>query len=78
MNDPDDRRDLLVKLFEHTLSQDPKLRAAAYRALVNFPPEDSIVSCLLSGLSDEDRVVRRAAGSVLMSYGYLSEKARAR
>lgn len=78
MNDPDDRRDLLKKLFEHTLSQDPKLRAAAYRALVNFPPEDSIVSCLLSGLSDEDYGVRRAAGSVLMSYGYLTDPVRSR
>ncbi|MGE4485816.1 MAG: HEAT repeat domain-containing protein [Oscillospiraceae bacterium] len=78
MNDPDDRRDLLVKLFEHTLSDDPKLRAAAYRALANFPPDDSIVSCLLSGLSDEDHGVRRAAGSVLMSHGYLSEAVRPR
>ena len=78
MNDLVDRRDLLVKLFEHTLSGDPKLRAAAYRALANFPPDDSIVSCLLNGLSDVDSGVRRAAGFVLMSYGYLSETVKSR
>jgi len=61
--------ELLHKLFSHTLSNDPKLRAAAYLALSNFTPEDSILSCLLAGLEDPAPEVRKAAGSVLIQFG---------
>lgn len=62
---------LIIRLFEHSLSEDPQVRAAAYRALGTFEPEDSIVSCLLNGIDDENSTVRREAGKVLIRFGYL-------
>ena len=67
--DYSDDAELLHRLFAHTLSPDPKLRAAAYSALSNFSPEESVLSCLLAGLEDESPDVRRAAGSVLIQFG---------
>jgi HEAT repeat protein len=64
--------ELLKKLFEHTLSDNPAIRAAAYTAMENFEPDDSIVSCLLSGLEDENPQVRKAAGGALIDLGYLN------
>jgi HEAT repeat protein len=66
-----DRGQLLLSLFSHTMSEDPHIRAAAYRALSNFDPEDSIISCLLNGMSDENPLVRKAAGSSLIKFGYM-------
>ena len=72
MNNMSQNTDLLYKLFRHTLSDDPHVRAAAYLALSNFKPDDSIKICLLTGLEDENAAVRRAAGSVLIELGYLN------
>ena len=68
--------DLRSKLFGHTLSDDPHIRSAAYRALANFDPDDSIITCLLNGLEDDDIIVRRSAGSVLIEFGYLNARAK--
>ncbi len=64
--------ELLHKLFEHTMSDNPNIRAAAYTALENFTPDDSVVSCLLAGLEDESPAVRKAAGGALIDLGYLN------
>lgn len=74
MDDKNGRSELLTKLFSHTLSDDPKIRKAAYKALRNFEPEYSVISCLLNGLDDSDSEVRRMAGAVLMSFGYINSK----
>ena len=66
-----DNSEILSKLFEYTLSDDPLLRSAAYRALGNYPKEDSIISCLLNGLEDEDPGVRKTASYTLLSFGYM-------
>ena len=71
MLDNKDSSEILPKLFEYTLSDDPKLRSAAYRALGNFPKEDSIISCLMTGLEDEDTGVRKTAAYTLLSMGYM-------
>ena len=76
MNKLSQNTDLLHKLFLHTLSDDPHVRAAAYLALSNFEPDDSILSCLLNGLEDDNAAVRKAAGSVLIEFGYLNLKIR--
>lgn len=67
--------ELLHKLFEHTISDDPNLRAAAYRAMANFdPPDNSTLSCLINGLNDPDSSVRKAAAATLLNLGYLNRK----
>ena len=64
--------ELLHKLFQHTMSDNPQIRAAAYTALSNFEPDDSVISCLLAGLEDENPAVRKAAGGSLIDLGYLN------
>ena len=71
----DNDSDLLHKLFQHTLSDDPNLRAAAYKAMANFnPPDTSTISCLMNGLNDPSATVRKAASSALLNLGYLNKK----
>lgn len=77
MADDESGSQLLIRLFQHTLSEDPKIRTAAYRALGNFEPEMSVISCLLNGLDDNDPNVRRAAGSSLIKFGYFNRAAMA-
>ena len=77
MSEDESGSQLLIRLFEHTLSEDPKIRAAAYRALGNFEPEMSVISCLLNGLEDTDPHARRAAGASLIKFGYFNRTAMA-
>lgn len=70
----EDKMELLKKLFQHTLSDDSMIRAAAYRALSNFQPEDSIISCLLNGMEDPSATARHAAGASLIHLGCLNQK----
>ena len=71
MNKLENDNELMVKIFSHTLSDDPQIRAAAYKALSNFRPQESVVTCLMSGINDEEPFVRKAAGASLISLGYL-------
>lgn len=72
MQNDDAGRRLLSRLFEHTLSNDPNIRAAAYTAMTNFEPDSSILTCLNNGLNDHDAIVRRAAGGALIQLGCLN------
>ena len=72
MNDLKNDNELMVKIFSHTISDDPQIRAAAYKALSNFQPQESVVTCLMNGINDEEPLVRKAAGASLISLGYLN------
>jgi HEAT repeat protein len=75
MSEDENGSQLLIRLFEHTLSDDPKIRSAAYKALGNFEPEMSVISCLLNGLDDNDPQARRSAGASLIKFGYFNRTA---
>ena len=60
---------MLSRLLEHSLSEDPRLRSAAYMAMRHFPPGEDVISCLIKGLSDENELVRETAARTLDALG---------